>query len=100
MQALLVAISLSAFGLAQPERDPDSRFERLDENGDGSLSRDELSMLARARFDELDQDDDGTVSRDELREMVAAHRDRLDAEQAPVVSLRRDHRCLRRFPKW
>ncbi len=53
----------------EPERDPEATFQRLDDDGDGKLSPDELSMVARARFDQLDRDDDGVLSFDEFREM-------------------------------
>ena len=71
MPTLAAAILLSSLSVAsaQQERDPESRFERLDEDGDGKLSRDELSMLARARFDELDRDGDDALDLDEFREM-------------------------------
>ena len=69
----------------EPERDPEATFQRLDDDGDGKLSRDELSMIARARHDQLDRDDDGVLSFDEFREM-GSQRDpettfrRLDAD--------------------
>jgi len=62
---------LCALAAAQHPRDPEARFERLDEDGDGSLSRDELSILSRARFDELDEDDDDAVSLEEFRALSA-----------------------------
>jgi Ca2+-binding EF-hand superfamily protein len=60
---------------------PEERFERLDEDGDGTLSRAELSMLARDRFEELDRDDDGVVDVDEFRA--------LETGRDPGVTLRR-----------
>jgi Ca2+-binding EF-hand superfamily protein len=59
-------------------RDADAVFFVIDENGDGSISREELmAHLTKAGyteqavntvFDKLDGDDDGTISRNELRE--------------------------------
>lgn len=51
------------------DRDAEATFQRLDGDGDGKLSPDELSMIARARFDQLDRDDDGVLSFEEFREM-------------------------------
>lgn len=68
LPAVFVAAGL-ALAAVQSDPDVDTRFERLDEDGDGALSREELSMLARARFDELDSDDDGAISVEELREL-------------------------------
>jgi len=55
------------------DRGLEATFQRLDGDGDGKLSPDELSMIAHARFDELDRDDDGVLSFDEFREMESLH---------------------------
>lgn len=47
----------------------ESRFERLDTNDDGELSRDELFMIAPVRFDQLDGDDDDVLSLEEFEEL-------------------------------
>ncbi|MEM7739182.1 MAG: hypothetical protein AAF225_00080 [Pseudomonadota bacterium] len=41
-------------------------FDRLDANGDGIISFDEFDALSQARFDRIDTDDDDLLSRDEL----------------------------------
>ena len=51
------------------ETEREHTFQRLDDDDDGKLSRDELSMIATARFEELDRDDDGVLSSDEFLEM-------------------------------
>lgn len=96
MRRILFAVAgtvlLSSPTLAQeeerrePEREPEVTFQRLDDDGDGKLSRDELSMIARARFGQLDRDNDGVLSFDEFREL-GSQRDpettfrRLDADE-------------------
>lgn len=42
-------------------------LNRLDRNGDGRLTRDEVPAAMRDRFDQLDRNADGEVDRDELR---------------------------------
>ena len=50
-------------------------FKRLDKNGDGKITKDEMPERARARFDgmvkRLDKDGDGALSRQEFARMVA-----------------------------
>lgn len=91
--AAACAVNLSAPTLAQeqerPETEPETEhdhraeatFQRLDDDADGMLSRDELSMIAHAGFDQLDRDDDGVLSFDEFLEM-GSRRD-------PVTTFRR-----------
>jgi acetyl esterase/lipase len=43
-------------------QEPDERFRRLDRNGDGKLSRDELPEAVRANFDRIDTNGDGSIS--------------------------------------
>ena len=65
-------ISLSEFQMPEGRDKPDMR---MDLNGDGSISRDEVTQAvsehsekALARFDEADLDDDGAVTADERRQ--------------------------------
>lgn len=49
------------------ERDPEARFKRHDANGDGLLSVDELPEERGVRMiEKLDQDGDGALSREEV----------------------------------
>lgn len=57
----MASISSSA---AQPPR-ADDPFPRLDRNGDGKLSRDELPPPMQRLFERMDANKDGTVSREE-----------------------------------
>ena len=57
----------------------DRRFDELDRNGDGFLSRDEADEAREldTRFSELDANNDGKLSRDEYRVVVAGERQTL-----------------------
>jgi Ca2+-binding EF-hand superfamily protein len=50
--------------------DVDSILKQHDRNGDGYLQRDELPRRLRDRFDELDTNHDGKLSREELRQGI------------------------------
>lgn len=47
--------------------DAEALLERLDHDGDGSLSREECPQRLRSRFDRIDQDADGSLSLAELQ---------------------------------
>ncbi len=87
--AVAGALLLSSPTLAQEQERPETErdrgteatFRRLDDDSDGKLSPDELSMIARARFDQLDRDDDGVLSYEEFREM--------ESQRDPVATFRR-----------
>lgn len=57
----------------------DERFEELDRNRDGFLSRDEANDAAEldTRFSELDANNDGKLSRDEYRVVTAGETETL-----------------------
>jgi Ca2+-binding EF-hand superfamily protein len=57
----------------------DRRFDELDRNRDGSLSRDEAAEAREldTRFSELDANNDGKLSRDEYRVVTAGERQTL-----------------------
>lgn len=51
-------------GAGPPE--PATLISRLDKDGDGMINREEASEQLKARFDEIDTNKDGKISRDEL----------------------------------
>ena len=50
-----------------PQRDPQAFFKRMDKDGDGKLSGDELPPFMKSRLESLDKDGDGAIAADELR---------------------------------
>jgi Ca2+-binding EF-hand superfamily protein len=56
---------------AGPLFDVDRFIKEYDRNGDGFLQRDEVPAYLRDRFDELDTNKDGKLSREELEKGVA-----------------------------
>jgi len=46
--------------------DPKKRFDRLDKNSDGKLSREEAAKMPQRRFEQLDKNSDGTLTLAEL----------------------------------
>ncbi|OYW12849.1 MAG: hypothetical protein B7Z55_17880, partial [Planctomycetales bacterium 12-60-4] len=62
--AILLTFLASTTALAQPAREPDP-FPRLDRNGDGKLTREELPPPIQRLFERMDANKDGAVSRDE-----------------------------------
>jgi acetyl esterase/lipase len=59
--SLTLTVALSASALAQAP----SRFDTWDKNKDGKLTRDELPDQAKKNFNRVDQDGDGSISREE-----------------------------------
>ncbi|MBM4089171.1 MAG: hypothetical protein FJ276_07050 [Planctomycetes bacterium] len=61
---LLIAVLLGAFtGSVLAQTSPDRLFQRLDQDGDGKITRQDLPRY----FDQLDQNKDGVITPDELR---------------------------------
>jgi len=54
-----------------PEAIADRVFTRMDTNGDGFITKDELEKSAAAQFAQLDTDHKGYVTRDEMRARFA-----------------------------
>lgn len=74
--AALVAAPLAAQrfqrGLqgARGERDPIARLMEADGNGDGVITRAEYAAFRMARFDRLDRNHDGYISREDFGRMI------------------------------
>jgi hypothetical protein len=64
-------------------------MESADSDGDGYLSRSELTKFAPTRaasFEAMDVDRDGKLTRDELRNWNESHKARMDADQGATPS--------------
>ena len=48
-----------------------NQWSRMDQNGDGKISRDEAQGLMKANFDRVDLDNDGFVDKEELDKLAA-----------------------------
>ena len=85
MKTLLTILALAAsLGVANAQNDSLSdRFQQLDRNGDGKLTRDEIPQL----FDQLDANRDGAVTLAEAKAYYAGGRRRQGGEgQTPAAA--------------
>jgi Ca2+-binding EF-hand superfamily protein len=75
----LASAALLAGPLGRAADGAEQRFDELDRNHDGFLSRDESNDAREldTRFSELDVDNDGKLSREEYRIVVAGERETL-----------------------
>lgn len=85
--AIVTALASPALAFAQPQHNPINRgiakrFEKLDQNSDGSVSLDELKASVRSRFARLDGDGDGTITQVEASAHRAALADTREAKRA------------------
>lgn len=62
---LRIPVVLLVFAIASPCFAQNTAFDRMDQNGDGKLSRDELPERIRGNFSRVDTDGDGFISRKE-----------------------------------
>lgn len=67
-------VASAGFAVAQGKHGYGTRpaFEKVDTNGDGKITQDEMQARAAARFGEADSDGDGAISRDEMLSRVSA----------------------------
>jgi outer membrane protein assembly factor BamB len=83
--ALMVATSL----LAQQPRGQEEWFKRIDKNGDGKLSREEVEAFPRlkAGFEYFDANRDGGISLEEMKSAMARWRQQqAEPEEAPATN--------------
>lgn len=75
----LASAALLAGPMSRAADAADQRFDELDRNHDGFLSRDEANDAREldTRFSELDADNDGKLSRNEYHVVVAGERQTL-----------------------
>jgi len=67
LAASAVPVFAQAQGKAERKKNARARFEEMDANNDGKVSKSEWKGRPRA-FDRLDADHDGYVTREELKE--------------------------------
>ncbi|WP_412562192.1 EF-hand domain-containing protein [Thalassobius sp. MITS945101] len=63
---LCIALAAPAYAQMAMVGDDLPAFERIDENGDGVVSREEVNRLRDLRFTRLDRNSDGVISTDEV----------------------------------
>jgi acetyl esterase/lipase len=92
-----LAVATAAAAVAVAARQPESPFDRWDQNGDGKLAREEVPEGPRGLFDRVDTDGDGFLSRAEdraFRARMAAVQKKADREAGggipPGVQVLRD----------
>ena len=80
---LAAVVLIAGPGLAQRQADPEAMFERLDQDGDGVVTSDEVPDEQKERFDRIlsrsDQDQDGQLTREEfmaVREQAPSRQER------------------------
>jgi Ca2+-binding EF-hand superfamily protein len=61
---------------AQKAKREDAMFKRMDKNGDGALTKDEMFGKALAHFDAMDTNHDGVISPDERKAAMASMREK------------------------
>ncbi|GAB4520119.1 MAG: EF-hand domain-containing protein [Amphiplicatus sp.] len=62
---------------------PDDRWEKLDKNGDGEISFNEMTQRQRAMFEAADANGDGAISRDEMKSFHEKKRAEMKARRFP-----------------
>lgn len=90
--ALAMAASVSVGAAAQSEQ----MLRQLDRNRDGFISRDEADAFRGGRFDELDVDGDGAVSRREMMDRLQRRMEREFDQRFNSFDADRDGRIDRR----
>ena len=84
--ALAASLAAVTAAWANAEAGSDARFNELDRNGDGFVSRDEGRDAGElnTRFSELDANNDGKLSRDEYAALGREVAEKLAKERPPT----------------
>lgn len=78
---IVVALGLTGPCFGQPA--PGDFFKRLDANGDGKLTKEELPERARQNFERIDRDKDGFISLEEHEEVAKRFREAAPGGKRP-----------------
>ncbi len=83
---LLLMLSVSSAQQSQQNAD---RWKRMDGNGDGKVTKEEMPAQARNRFGQIDTNGDGSISREEFDAYARSRnaRDRAPQPPAPTPSV-------------
>lgn len=81
-----VAVAKGGPGGHGGKHGPQMNFEKLDANGDGQVTKEEIAAAASARFEAVDTDGSGTLSAEEL----AAASERAKEERIAKMIEKRD----------
>jgi Ca2+-binding EF-hand superfamily protein len=87
--ALIAAllIGLAPLGAAQAQDMPGQRIaQRIDTNGDGVISKDEMAAARVRLFRKLDRNGDGVIDRNEIESARQAIKDRAETAQARLAN--------------
>lgn len=81
--ALLGGLSLAAFGASAGEKGGGKHWDRIDINGDGLVTQDELNERSAGLIEKADANGDGAVSKEEMTSYREARRAERRAERNP-----------------
>lgn len=90
---LMLTASLAQAAVEKPQRLSTEKFDALDINHDGGISREEAAAAPQlsAHFDEIDADRDGRVMPAELKAYAKTHRGSKDGGKASFEQLDTNH---------
>ncbi|OBQ71001.1 EF-hand domain-containing protein [Mesorhizobium erdmanii] len=87
--ALIAALlmGLTPLGAAQAQDMPGQRIlQRIDTNGDGAISKDEMTAARERLFKRLDRNGDGVIDEKEIESARQAIEDRAEVAQARLAN--------------
>ncbi|WP_027052389.1 EF-hand domain-containing protein [Mesorhizobium erdmanii] len=87
--ALIAALlmGLTPLGAAQAQDMPGQRIlQRIDTNGDGAISKDEMAAARERLFKRLDRNGDGVIDEKEIESARQAIEDRAEVAQARLAN--------------
>lgn len=68
------------------KRNTAARLKALDKNGDNNISRDEASKKLDRRFEKIDADGNSSLSADELKSLKKKERSQNETSQQPAMT--------------